>query len=107
MHDYSNMPTIAWHDGDSLARVKMQILHQEPAILEMPGNFQYTVEAATDQCRRDEEKGVFYDCGPEAILTELASLNQMPALKDLIKPCVDSGSRLDLDEYNGRLIIHD
>ena len=107
MRDYSNIPTIQWREPESLMRVKAQVRHQEPVIIEMPEHFQFDAGDSVAECKRDESGDCIYDCAPESVLSELASRNHMPALRDLAAICVESGSRLDLDGSNRRLIIHD
>ena len=107
MRDYHNMPRLNWQESHSIGKAKSQIRHQEPVVLNMPMDFVMDVEPEYHHCKYDERTGVLYDCTPDPLLDQLASLNRSPALKELGEICVITSSRVDLDQEKKRIIIHD
>lgn len=107
MRDYSNIPVLKWNDQASTAKAKLQILHQEPVVLEMPEHYAYEFDGEAAQCKLQEETGIFYDCEPQPILDSLSHLNADPDLKAVADACVESSSRIDIDPNGRRIIVHD
>lgn len=105
--DYSNMPTIDLNDEAGIKKAKAQILHQEPLVLNLPDNFDLNVQWDNFSCRFDEEQDIHFDCDGGNLITELAKITRSHDLSVLSKACVESGSQVDVDVKNNRLIFHD
>lgn len=102
-----NMPTVDWQDGQNVSRVKVQVMHEEPVILQMPADMDWSVDGSEFECTADPESGMQRDCEGGGLLRKLAQLNDMPALKDIADACEYSSSRVDIDPAGSRIIIHD
>ena len=105
--DYSNMPTIDLDDEASINKAKAQILHQEPLVLNLPNNLDLNVQWDNFSCHFDEDQGIHFDCDGGNLIAELAKTTQTYDLSVLSKACVESGSQVDVDVKNNRLIFHD
>jgi len=105
MRDYDNMPKLEWQDDKAtLARIKAQILREEPLILLMPKDF----DAGTiDPGVCEMEEGCLVDCEPRSTLATLAAANSMPALDEIADAAEEARQRVDVDAVACRLIIHD
>ncbi|MGD2161340.1 MAG: hypothetical protein PVG94_09185 [Gammaproteobacteria bacterium] len=107
MHDYDNMPILDWRDDKAPQKAKAQILHQEPVILQMPDDFDASVDGDLFDCKREKDTGIFYDCEGGRILQQLATQNNLPALNTVAEACIKSSSQVDIDSVHKRIIVHD
>lgn len=107
MRDYGNMPVLDWMDDMAPNKAKAQILHQEPVILQMPGDFNTSLDAEQFGCKQQEEKSILYDCSGGRILQQLAVQNHVPSLRTIADACIESGSQVDIDIVQKRIIVHD
>ena len=107
MRDYDNMPVLNWRDEKAPQKAKAQILHQEPMILQMPNDFDASVDGDQFGCKRQEDTGVLYDCEGDKILQQLAAQNRLPTLNTVAEACIESSSQVDLDDFHKRIIVHD
>jgi hypothetical protein len=107
MRDYDNMPVLDWRDDKAPQKAKAQILHQEPLILQMPDNFDASVDGDRFACKLQEDTGILYDCEGGSILQQLAMQNHLPTLNTVAEACIKSSSQVDLDRIRKRIIVHD
>jgi hypothetical protein len=107
MHDYDNMPVLDWNEKDASIKARAQILHQEPVILQMPDDFDTTLDGSLYHCKLHEETGLLYDCDGDMLLRQLALQNNIPELALLSQAVVQSGSQVDVDSAHNRIIVHD
>jgi hypothetical protein len=105
--DYSNMPELDLNDDTSIQKAKAQILHQEPLILVLPANINVELNWEQYDCEFDENSDIHYDCNGGKALEELTKKNQRPDFMELSEACIESGSLVDVDRENRRLIFHD
>jgi hypothetical protein len=81
MRDYSNMPKLEWSDNKAtIAKIKAQLMREEPAILIMPVGFDFNLGSPACNCR--EESGLLTYCKANMALSSLAKQNDIPALGD-------------------------
>lgn len=105
--DYSNMPTLRLEDKGSIAKAKVQILHQEPLILALPDHVDLNLSWDNYSCEFNEAHSIHYDCNGENLLTALANKTRIDDLNTLSDACKQSGLRVDADLEKHRLIFHD
>jgi len=106
MGDYSNMPKLEWSDDKpTIAKIKTQLMREEPVILIMPAGFDFSLDTATCDCR--EESGLLTYCQANTALSSLAKLNNATALQEIGDAADTAGLIVDIDVGEGRLIIHD
>lgn len=106
MRDYSNMPKLEWNnDNATMAKIKTQIMREEPIILIMPDGFKYNVDAIACDCT--ERDDMLINCKAEATLTTLAKENDIPLLTEVGEAAKTAGLTIDIDPEDSRLIIHD
>jgi hypothetical protein len=101
------MPTVRLEDKGSIAKAKVQILHQEPLILALPDNIDLTVSWDNFSCEFNEEQSIHYDCNGARLLAALANRTHIQDLNTLSDACQRSGLRVDADLEKHRLIFHD
>ncbi|WP_017941036.1 MULTISPECIES: hypothetical protein [unclassified Thioalkalivibrio] len=102
-----NLPTVDWQDGQNAARVKFQVMHEEPVVLMMPSGMDWSVDGSEFGCTADPDSGMQRNCEGSGLLRKLAELNDMPRLKDIADACEYSSSRIDTDPSCARIIFHD
>lgn len=107
MRDYDNMPVLDWSEAKAPQKAKAQILHQEPIILQMPDDFDTSLDAEEFGCKLEADNGIFYNCDGNRILQQLAEQNNLLTLNTIAEACVRSGSQVDLDNNRKRIIVHD
>jgi hypothetical protein len=107
MRDYSNIPSLNWESEHAAEKAKAQILHQEPVILQMPDNFDFSLHSDDYECQVREEQGIIYNCDGGEILNHLAELNDAPELRMVAEACIESSSQVDIDSAQHRIIVHD
>lgn len=107
MRNYDNMPVLEWQDGANVAKAKTQILRQEPVVLKMPPDFDWSLQTDEFECKRDDDSGILYDCLGGDLLRQLAERNELPGLTEIADACVQSSSRVDLDAEGSRIVVHD
>ena len=106
MRDHSNIPKLEWQDDKgTLARIKSQIMREEPVVLIMPEGFKFDLDAEACACR--QESSLLIDCAPDTALSMLAENNAIPALDDIGSVTKVAGLVLDIDSGQQQLIIHD
>jgi len=106
MRDYSNMPILEWRDDKAtIAKIKAQLMHEEPVILTMPAGFDFNLDAAACDCR--EEFGLLTYCKANTALSSLAEQNNVPALQAIGDAAYNAGLTVDIDAGEGHLILHD
>ena len=106
MRDYGNMPKIDWQDDKpTQARIKAQLAHEEPVVLQLPEGFVMTFDAQACGCETSHDK--LLDCQPEAVFAALAEANHIPALTGIGEQASEAGQVVDVDQAGRRLIIHD
>ena len=107
MRDYENMPVLDWSEDKAPQKAKAQILHQQPLILQMPNDFNASVDGDEFGCKLQEDTGILYDCDGGRILRQLAEQNRIPSLDTVAEACIESNSQADIDSDHKRLIGHD
>lgn len=107
MRDYDNMPVLDWASPMSAQKARAQILHQEPVILQMPDNFDPSLDGEVFGCEQQGDNGILYNCEGGNLLNHLAKQNNMEELSLLADACVESSSQVDIDASHKRLIVHD
>ncbi len=106
MRDYSNMPKLEWHDDKvNMARIKTQIMREDPIILIMPPGYNFDLDSTACDCEASE--GRILNCDPASALSSLAKLNSDTALEDIGTTAQVAGLIVDIDAANGQLIVHD
>lgn len=106
MRDTSNMPILEWRDDKAtIAKIKAQLMREEPVILTMPAGFDFSLDAAACDCR--EESGLLTYCKANTALSRLAEQNDMPALNEIGDTADNAGLTVDIDAGEGRLILQD
>ncbi len=105
--DSDNFPSVDWQDGQNADRVKMQVRREEPVIMKMPSDMDWSVDGSEFECTADPDDGMQRDCEGGGLLRKLAELNDMPELREIAGACEFSSSRVDIDPAGGRIIIHD
>jgi len=106
MRDYSNMPILEWRDDKAtIAKIRTQLVREEPVILTMPAGFDFSLDAAACDCR--EESGLLTYCKANTALSNLAEQNNIPALKEIGDAADNAGLTVDIDVGEGHLVIHD
>jgi len=106
MRDYSNMPKMQWEDGNAtLAKIKTQLMREEPVILVMPEGFDFSLDATSCGCR--EEQGLLTYCDPNEAFSMLAKQNGIPGLQQVGDAASTAGLVVDIDPTDGYLVLHD
>ncbi len=106
MRDYSNMPKLEWHDDKAtLAKIKTQVMREEPVILVMPAGFVFNLDATACDCRK--ESGLLTYCQAAKTMSILAEQNNIPDLQEIGSAADTAGLTVDIDAGENRLIIHD
>lgn len=107
MRDYDNIPVLDWKEEHAAMRAKAQIMHQEPLILQMPDNFDATVDGKDCGCKLQRDTGILYDCDGVKILHLLARRNHLSKLNIVVEACIISSSQVDIDIAHNRIVVHD
>ncbi|HKK04952.1 MAG TPA: hypothetical protein VKA50_03795 [Gammaproteobacteria bacterium] len=106
MRDYGNMPKLEWRDDKStLAKIKAQVMREEPVILVMPAGFDFSLDATA--CDGHEESGLLIDCKANRALSMLAEHNDAPNLQGIGNAANSAGLLVDINPAEGYLVIHD
>lgn len=105
--DYSNMPTIGLDEQGSIKKAKVQILHQEPLVMNLPADVNLDLPWDKFNCEYDEERNIHFDCKGEDLVAALNRSTPAHDLAELSNACKESGSQVDVDIKNKRLIFHD
>ncbi|VAW97757.1 hypothetical protein MNBD_GAMMA21-2955 [hydrothermal vent metagenome] len=106
MRDHSNIPKLDWQDDKAtVARIKSQIMREEPVVLIMTDDFKFDLDLETCGCR--QESDLLIDCEPGSALSMLAKLNAIPALDDIGSAAKVAGLVIDIDSNQKQIIIHD
>ena len=106
MRDYNNMPQLDWQDDKAtLARIKAQVMREEPLILMMPDDFKLDIDAGGCGCKTDA--GLLLECQPQAVMAALAATNGIADLNEIGDAIDTARLTLDVDIEGRRLIIHD
>ncbi len=107
MRDYDNMPVLNWQEDKASQKAKAQILHQEPLIMQMPDDFDFSVNGDQFGCMLQEDTGILYNCNGGEIMQQLVTQNQLPAMEGIAEACTESNSQVDIDSAHKRIIVHD
>ncbi len=107
MRDYKNIPVLDWKVNNAPIKAKAQIMHQEPVILQMPDDFDASLDGDQFACKLQENTGIFYDCEGGNTIQQLAAQNHLPSLDTIAKACIESSSQVDIDGVHKRIIVHD
>lgn len=107
MRDYSNIPVMDWNEDKAPKRAKAQILHQEPVILQMPDDFDTSLDGEDFDCRIEENGNILLECNGSEIVQHLAAKNHLPGLETIAEACFQSSSQVDIDTDKKRIIVHD
>lgn len=106
MRDYSNMPKLEWRDDKAtLAKIKTQVMREEPVVLVMPAGFDFNLDATACGCR--EEFGIMTDCEAAKALSALAEGNDVPDLQEIGNAATTAGLTVDINPTSAYLVIHD
>ncbi len=106
MRDYSNMPKLNWQDDKpTLAKIKAQVMREEPLVLMMPEGFRLDVDASACGCTTDST--LLLECEPKAVMAALAGENNSPDLNEIGTAIDTARLVVDVDIEGRRLIIHD
>lgn len=107
MRNFDNLPVMAWDRANSDLRARVQIMHEEPLILEMGSNFDIDVNAEACKCQTVDDGNHFIDCDPKCTLSLLADVNHLPALVKVGEAAEEVGMLVALDRARSRIIIYD
>jgi len=107
MRDYNNILVLNWEEEHAAMKAKAQIMHQEPLILQMPEEFDATVDGKECGCKLQRDSGILYDCDGGKILHLLARKNHLSALNIVVEACIISSSQVDIDSAQNRIVVHD
>lgn len=106
MRDYSNIPKLEWSDDKAtLAKIKTQVMREEPLILVMPAGFDFSLDATACDCR--EESGLLTYCEANKAFSTLAKQNNFLGLQEIGDAANTAGLTVDIDPAEGYLVIHD
>ncbi|MEJ2376446.1 MAG: hypothetical protein P8Y71_13865 [Pseudolabrys sp.] len=106
MRDYRNMPKLEWRDDKgTLAKIKTQVMREEPLVLVMPAGFDFSLDASACDCH--EESGILTDCEAKKALAILAEQNNVPNLQEVGHATTTAGLTVDINPAEGYLVIHD
>jgi hypothetical protein len=105
MRDYGNIPKLNWQDDKpTLAKIKAQVMREEPLILLMPDDLKFSIDAESCGCKPDSD--MLLECRPQTVMATLARDNDIPSLNK-IGDAIDVASlTIDVDIKGKRLIIH-
>jgi len=107
MRDYSNIPVMDWNEDKAPERAQAQILHQEPVILQMPVDFDTSLNGEDFECRIEEDRKILLECDGSKVVQHLAAKNHLPGLDVIAEACFQSSSQVDIDTDKKRIIVHD
>lgn len=107
MRNFDNLPVMAWDRENSALRARVQIMHEEPLILEMGSSFDINVDAEACKCQTVDDGNHFIDCDPKCTLSQLADANHLPALAKVGEVAEEVGMLVALDRTRSRIIIYD
>lgn len=107
MRDYDNIPVLDWKEDNAAIKAKAQIMHQEPLVLQMPDNFDTTVDDENCGCKFKRDTGILYDCDGGKTLHLLARQNHFAELNIVVEACIISSSQVDIDSTHNRIVVHD
>lgn len=107
MRDYDNLPIMAWDNGHSAGRVRAQLLHEEPLILQMENAFEVSAEGPTGGCHPHGDGERYLGCDPQSVLGMLADNNGWPELRAVGAAAAKAGFVADLEPARGRIVLHD
>lgn len=107
MRNFDNLPVMAWDSENSALRARVQIMHEEPLILEMGSGFNLTVNADACKCQTLDDENHFMGCDPKCTLSLLADANHLPALAKLGEVAEEAGMLVALDRIRSRIIIYE
>ncbi|HKK14566.1 MAG TPA: hypothetical protein VKA14_07895 [Gammaproteobacteria bacterium] len=107
MRSYENLPVMAWGGDRSAMRVRAQLLHEEPVILNMGRPFDVASQAGGCGCRHVAEDGRYLGCNPARALGALAGVDGWTALDAVGQAATRAGFVADLDPGHGRIVLHD
>ncbi len=107
MRDYDNIPVLDWEEEHAVMKAKAQIMHQEPLVLQMPDNFDASVDGKDCGCKLQQDTGILYDCNGGKTLHLLARRNHLSELNIVVEACIISSSQVDIDSVLKRIVVHD
>lgn len=107
MRNFDNLPVMAWGSENSALRARVQIMHEEPLILEMASDFDINVDAIACKCQKGDDGMHFMGCDPKCTLSLLADANHLPALAKVGEVAEQVGMLVALDPARSRIIIYD
>ncbi len=106
MRDYSNMPKLNWQDDKpTLAKIKAQVMREEPLELMIPEDFRLDIDASACGCTTDS--ALLLECEPKTVMEALAWKNNTPHLNEIGQAIETARLVVDVDIEGRRLIIHD
>ncbi|MGA7802728.1 MAG: hypothetical protein WCC36_18170 [Gammaproteobacteria bacterium] len=107
MRHYDNLPVMVWNDDNSALRVRAQLLHEEPVILNMGNPFEIGAGGQACGCHPHVDGGRYLGCDPGRALGMLADSNGWPALSVVGQAAAQAGFVADLEPARGRIVLHD
>lgn len=107
MRDHGNMPVLDWRVSKAPFKAKAQIVHEEPVILQMPLDFDASLDGQRFAGVVHRRTGIVCNCNGRQVLLWLSWRNSEPGLEIVAKACAYSGSVVDIDREHNRLIVHD
>lgn len=106
MRYYKDIPVLNWKEDYAVMKAWEQILHHEPLILQMPDNFDATVDGNDYGCKLQQGTDILYDCDGGNALPLLAIKNHLSELNIVAEACIISSSQVDIDSAHKRIIVH-
>ena len=107
MKDYENMPKLIWKDAVSTRKAMAQVHHAEPVIIQLPEDFNLGIDVDSCGCLPGRHAEHHIDCQAQAILQQLAQINNQPEFSELAQVAHEASQLVDVDTLARRIIIHD
>lgn len=106
MRDYDNIPVLDWEEDHAVMKAKAQIMRQEPLILQMPDNFDASVDGKDCGCKLQQDTSILYDCDGGKALHLLARRNHLSELNIVVEACIITSYQVDIDGAHKRIVVH-
>ena len=107
MRDHGNMPALDWRISKPPFKAKALIVHEEPVILQMPSDFDASLDGQDFSGVVHRRIGIVCNCDARQVLRWLSRRKREPGMEIVAEACAWSGSLVDVDCEHNRLIVHD
>ena len=107
MRDYENMPVLVWKDALATRKAMAQVHHAEPVIIQFPQDFNMGLDIDACACQPGRHAEHHIDCSAQAVLQQLANINNQPEFSELAQIAHEAAQVVDVDTRARRIVIHD